>query len=70
MTIIERLPLIEDLASESRVSDFTPAGLSKVAGDDSESVDFDPDNFDIERVVWDSEYRETIMRLLNVPLPD
>ena len=60
MTIIERLPLIQDLVSDSSVSDTIPAGPVKNA----------PADFDIERVVWDSEYRETIMRLLNVPLPD
>ena len=60
MTIIERLPLIQDLVSDSSVPDMTPAGPVKNALTD----------FDIERVVWDSEYREAIMRLLNVPLPD
>ena len=60
MTIIERLPLIQDLVSDSSVPDMTPAGPVKNVLTD----------FDIERVVWDSEYREAIMRLLNVPLPD
>tara|TARA_R110000787_G_scaffold148069_5_gene261934 strand:- start:783 stop:980 length:198 start_codon:yes stop_codon:yes gene_type:complete len=65
MTIIERLPLIEDLAPEPAVSKMTSAGPAKVAADEPGPVDFD-----IERVVWDAEYRETIIQMLNVSAPD
>ena len=44
---------------------MTSAGPAKVAADEPGPVDFD-----IERVVWDAEYRETIIQMLNVSAPD
>jgi len=65
MTIIERLPLIEDLAPDSRVSGLSPASPAKIT-----SAKITSDDIDVERVIWDSEYRARIVRMLNASKPD